>query len=339
MKFAIVCDQRQDSRYTNLIEEMAEKRGMDVFYLTRSGDDPTWQSFLSLFLELRRLNPDFVFGFNSYSPYYLLPLFSRLLGFGLVYSPHCLGCHKLQPGWKNWLKRTVSYPFMKGTWIRAISIWEKKQYEEAGFNTQRIFRIPIGIDVDEFGSVTPNWGGKEIFSLANVRKFKEVQTQIEAIAKLTQDHPEARLHMIGGWEDEEYREEINKLIEELEVSDNIIIHGYVERREIADIISRSEAFIHTSKFETQGLAIYEAATAGFPICVSDVPVHNQNFERFKHPQGDAEALAEDIESIFEMDNVEKEKISEEMSELASDFSYEKERERLNKLFDELKDNG
>jgi hypothetical protein len=46
-------------------------------------------------------------------------------------------------------------------------------------------------------------------------------------------------------------------------------------------------------------------------------------------------LAGDIKSVFEMDEEKKQQISDEMRDLAEDFSYEKERERLNEFFDDL----
>ncbi|MFB6159276.1 MAG: glycosyltransferase family 4 protein [Candidatus Nanohalobium sp.] len=219
--------------------------------------------------------------------------------------------------------------------LRCISRWEYERYKELGVSEDRLFYCPLGINYDSFSDVVPSRGSKEVFSLANARRFKDIETQIRAVKSLVEEDCNVHLNIIGGWADEGYREKIEDLIENLDVESHVTVHGFVERERMFDIMSNCEAFIHTSKFETQGLAIYEAAAAGFPICVSDVPVHNQNFERFKHPQGDHEALAEDIKTVFEMEEEEKQEISKEMRALAENFSYEKEMERLNEFFDEL----
>ncbi|MFB6182595.1 MAG: glycosyltransferase family 4 protein [Candidatus Nanohaloarchaea archaeon] len=282
-------------------------------------------------------NFNIVYAYNSYFPANLTPILARCFSKNLVYAPQAGGFHKLQSRRKNWLFRQI---LRLGSFeaLRCISMWEYERYRGLGVSEDRLFYCPLGIDYDSFSEIRPSKQSRQVFSLANARRFKDIETQIRAVKSLREEDFEVHLNVIGGWADDEYRKEIENLIEGLDVKKHVTVHGFVDRERIFEIISNCEAFIHTSKFETQGLAIYEAAAAGFPICVSDVPVHNQNFERFKHPQGDHEALAEDIKDVFELNSSEKEEISEEMRDLAKDFSKEKEMERLNELFDELNDN-
>lgn len=298
---------------------------------TSSNENVLYSKNLSL---TNIVGPNRIYAYNSYFPANLMPILTRVLRKKLIYAPQAGGFHKLQSNRKNWLFRQI---LKLGSFeaLRCISMWEYDRYQELGIPEDKLFYCPLGVDYDSFSDIRPSMDSRRVFSLANARRFKDVETQIRAVESLVQDGCEVHLNIIGGWADEGYREEIEDLVRDLEVQDNVTIHGFVSRKRMFEIMSNCEAFIHTSKFETQGLAIYEAAAAGFPICVSDVPVHNQNFKRFKHPQGDYQSLAEDIKQIFEMGEDEKREVSDEMRDLAKDFSYEKEMERLNEFFDEL----
>ncbi|MFB6181087.1 MAG: glycosyltransferase family 4 protein [Candidatus Nanohalobium sp.] len=290
-----------------------------------------------LFSRILRSQADYIYMYNSYWPNWVLPLLGVLSGKDIIYAPHCSGFHKLQGVAKNIVKRSSFLLFSDRVTLRCLSKYEKDIYTEF-LPESNVFYCPYAIDEKHFSNLKPKIDSKQLFSLANARKFKDVETQIRALYIVEKEYPEAQLNIIGGWSSEEYRDRITMLIEDLNLEENVEIHGFVPREKMFELMSNCEAFIHASKFETQGLAIYEAAAAGFPICVSDVPVHNQNFERFKHPQGDHEALADDIKTIFGMDEEEKQEISEEMRELAKDFSYEKEMERLREFFKELDSN-
>jgi glycosyltransferase involved in cell wall biosynthesis len=314
--------------FTSKIVSYDSKEGLEK---VENYESP-WQALLGL------SHYDFVYSFNSYFPANITPILSRVNSSKLVYAPQLGGFHKLQSSRKNWLFRQI---LRRGSFenLRCLSRWEYKKYQELGVSQEKLFYCPLGIDYALFSDISHSKGSRQIFSLANARRFKDVETQIKAIKNLREQACEVHLNIIGGWAEEGYREEIETLIENLGLENHVTIHGFVERERMFEIMAKCEAFIHTSKFETQGLAIYEAAAAGFPICVSDVPVHNLNFERFKHPQGDYEALAEDIRTIFEMSEEEKEKISEEMRVLAKGFSYEKEMERLGEFFKERDSNS
>jgi glycosyltransferase involved in cell wall biosynthesis len=277
--------------------------------------------------------PDLVYSFSPFWPGYKVLFYTPLSN--VLYAPHCLGIHPLQGFGKNLVKRRLLKAFSNNFYLRCISRWEYDRYREMGISERRLFYCPLSIDYDSFSEIKPSKDSKEVFSVGNAREVKDLETQVRAVKELSKKYSEIKLNVIGGWKNEEYKSKIISLIEDLEIQDNVVLHGYKGHDEMRDIMSGCALCIHTSKFESQGLSIYEAAAAGFPICVSDVPVHNQNFERFKHPQGDFEALAEDIKTIFEMDEGEKRAISEEMKQLARNFSYEKETERLEKFFKQI----
>lgn len=323
------------------VKAAAENEGFEVDVLnigeSNFEDVKDFKSSYRVFKHLIKTNYDYVYVAGSYLPENLFPLFSKVASFDLIYDTHCLGIHKLQPGWKNIFKKILTFPFLNTSHIRCLSSWEGEKYkEERMLLSSSVNIIPYGVNTDYFEDVDTSLSSKQTFSLSNARRFKNIEVQIEAAEKVSEKYPNFRHNIIGGWKEDEYREEIEELISEKGLSDKVKIHGYVEREKIKSIISECSIFVHTSRFETEGLAIYEAMATGAIPCISDVPVHNQNFERFKHPQGDAEALAEDIETIFEGDREENEEISEEMRELAKDFSYEKEIERLKEFFKRIK---
>jgi glycosyltransferase involved in cell wall biosynthesis len=205
-----------------------------------------------------------------------------------------------------------------------------------GFSEEQLFYAPYGINREEFSSTSPDWDSHETFAIANARAFKNIEAQIRAVDILKDEIADYHHHLIGGWgEGGEYRDRIERMIAKRELDDAVTIHGFVPREEMFDIMSGCQAFLHTSHFETEGLVLYEAAAAGFPICTSDNPVHNQNFNRFLHPDSDHEKLAADVKDLFDKDISEKEDRAEDMRQKAKDFGIETERQRLDELFAEL----
>lgn len=113
----------------------------------------------------------------------------------------------------------------------------------------------------------------------------------------------ARAHLVlagGGPAEAQYRQ----LAERLGVSGRVVFTGAVERQEVAELIGAADVFVFPTRWETFGLAPVEAAMAGVPLVVSDLPVlrevlsvDGQSPARFVAAD-DAAALAAAIEDAL-----------------------------------------
>jgi hypothetical protein len=72
---------------------------------------------------------------------------------------------------------------------------------------------------------------------------------------------------------------------------NIVVHNKVDNNKLIDIFKSNSHYIHTSKYETVGLPIYEALESGMKVVVPDeeyINIDNDNI--FKYVLGDVDSL-------------------------------------------------
>lgn len=71
--------------------------------------------------------------------------------------------------------------------------------------------------------------------------------------------------------DGELRDELNKLAEELNVTDRVHMLGEIKPKDVPDFLKCGDMFLFPSVFEAFGFAIFEAAYNGLPIAASNIP--------------------------------------------------------------------
>lgn len=64
-------------------------------------------------------------------------------------------------------------------------------------------------------------------------------------------------------------------ISTLGLTDKVILTGFLDSKELADLYSRASLFVHPSLFEGFGLPLLEAMNNKLPLCVSDIPVFRE----------------------------------------------------------------
>ncbi len=81
--------------------------------------------------------------------------------------------------------------------------------------------------------------------------------------------PDVTIRLVGGGPDEEA---LRTLAKELGVTEKVEFVGFRPRLDALSVLAEADVFVQPSLFEGHSLAIVEAAKAGLPIVVSDVPV-------------------------------------------------------------------
>ncbi|MBR0962474.1 glycosyltransferase family 4 protein [Bradyrhizobium diazoefficiens] len=93
--------------------------------------------------------------------------------------------------------------------------------------------------------------------------------RLDAAIRLLPDQPTWHLALAGQGADEA---RLRKLADELKVSDRLHLLGEIAPRQIADFLACLDVFVFPTQAETFGLAAVEAANAGVPSVVTDLPV-------------------------------------------------------------------
>jgi len=176
-------------------------------------------------------------------------------------------------------------PYFKPLWISMFHMFSRFAYQRAncvtslfqraavmqgdlGCPEEKISVIGNGINFDEFKDipVKKEDGKIDIAAIVRIAPIKDIKTMIYSFSQLKQDIENARLHILGSVNDEEYYQECLSLIEYLDVKD-IIFPGFVNINEYLEGIDFT---LLTSLSEGQPYAILESMAAARPLVSTDV---------------------------------------------------------------------
>ena len=126
--------------------------------------------------------------------------------------------------------------------------------------------IPNGIRSEEFKAIAPPPSGKVLHIGAFVRfaAIKDIKTMIHTFALLHARQPQTILHLMGGTDDEAYREACLALIHRFRLDQVIRVEGHVN---VIQAMRDMDITLLTSISEGQPLTLLESMAAGRP-CVA-----------------------------------------------------------------------
>lgn len=158
--------------------------------------------------------------------------------------------------------------------------------------------IPNGINLEKYQQ-NPGVGKEHrILYIGRLQETKNVQTLIKAIAGV--DMKDWHVDIVG---DGPYRNELERLTEELRLKETITFHGWVTNGsdEHLSFLRRAALFVSHSYFESFGVAVVEAVAVGCAVLLSDIEPHRMlvnNPECFTSPD-DVESLSEKIGAFIQ----------------------------------------
>ena len=112
----------------------------------------------------------------------------------------------------------------------------------------------------------------KLLFVGNLFKYKNIQFLIKNFVELKNEFPNINLQIIG---DGEYKENIVKIINELNLNKNIQLLGRVSDEELRKYYSSCDIYFTASKWEFFNLPLLESMSCGKPILVSELPVHRE----------------------------------------------------------------
>ena len=160
---------------------------------------------------------------------------------------------------------------------------------------------PLGVDPrfspGSWPPDAPRLGGDPtLLSVASLSPVKDHRTLLRAFAMVVRRLPEARLHLVGGGRLEL---EIRQWARRSGVTGRVELHGAIDHGRLADYYRQADVFVQSSRFESQGMAVLEAAACGCPVVGTAVGVLPELCppERVAAP-GDAGSLAKALEAVL-----------------------------------------
>lgn len=156
-----------------------------------------------------------------------------------------------------------------GCGVRAGEIlFGEKRYHKKGIT------IPNGIETEKFAckeayseEIRKKLGVEDNFVIGHVGHLAEVKNQsflINMMPEILKRNENAKLLLLGEGED---RQKLEKLIEDLDLSQNVIMTGNV--MDVHKYLSAMDVFVFPSLYEGMPLSVIEVQTNGLPCVMSD----------------------------------------------------------------------
>jgi len=163
--------------------------------------------------------------------------------------------------------------------VHFTSALEEKEYREAGLHAKKSFVIPNSFDEEEFlmeknvarGEFRKKFGIGENAPLAlflgRLNWKKGFDTLIPAFSAVLKEIPDAVL-LIAGGDDENYRKEIERMIDANGIRGKVIFAGEVLGGDKVSALTDADCFVLPSYSENFGMAVVEALYFSLPVVLT-----------------------------------------------------------------------
>jgi len=156
--------------------------------------------------------------------------------------------------------------------VAAVSNAVAGQLRDARIADNKIHTIANGIDIDKYCGAEPAWfgsspaaKGKTIGIVARLDLQKGFEYLLQAIAGLTNSHPDLRLVIVGEGPDQGA---IQSMADRLNLTPRIVFAG--QRADMANVYAGFDIFVLPSLNEGLPMTVLEAMAASRPVIASNV---------------------------------------------------------------------
>ncbi len=127
----------------------------------------------------------------------------------------------------------------------------------AGLGNRERFRGKYNLDDNDF----------VLLFLSRIDYIKGLNFLIPAIKEISKDYPNIKL-VIGGSGRDGYEKKVQAWIERYELTNEVILAGFLSGQDKNDALSGSDCFVLPSRKENFGISVVEALSAGLPVLIS-----------------------------------------------------------------------
>ena len=183
--------------------------------------------------------------------------------------------------------------------VTANSNYTRKQLENLGCASEKIFLLPVGLNPADFPYRARVFS--EPLRIVTVGRLVEVKGHeylIRAVHKLRREHPTVILDIVG---DGPLRASLEQLTVQLNLQSSVVFHGALAQPEVRRVLHEAHIFVLPSVTtdgarEGQGLALQEAQACGLPVVATDHGALPEGLlpgkSGFLVPERDPDSLAE-----------------------------------------------
>ena len=268
-----------------------------------------------------------VFSGQAFRITQVISLIAKLLQKTLVFTLH----GGALPEYSDQFPSRVRSVFSRAATIQTPSKYLQQYYNNKGF---QINYLPNSVDLSNFPYSRST---VKQYSILWIRAFDSIyqpEMAIQVLNLVKQKFPTASLTMVGP--DKGKLQEIQLAIAKMKLQDAVEIVGAVQNDQLFRYYQSHQVYINTTKFESFGVALVEAASCGIPIVstsVGEVPLIWEDRKNILLSDvDDVKSMATNIELIFS-DRTTADHISQNARENVKQFNAAIIVERWQELFD------
>lgn len=231
--------------------------------------------FREAYKYIKKSNPDILIG-NNLLASFLISFFPKgVKKIGIIHHLYLslFGEKKFKPLiWLigQWEKLALIF-LKKLDGIGVINPLVREILIKRGYPEDKIVVVGNGVDTLSY-SFTEKKNPNSLIFIGRLAELKGVENLIEVVYEIKKTIPQVMLHILG---DGPRYFEIKKKIKELELENNVIMHGFLIP---LDLLHTSAIYLSASQLEGFGIPLIEAMASGCVPVVSDIYAHQFIFQ-------------------------------------------------------------
>jgi len=177
----------------------------------------------------------------------------------------------------------------------------------------------------------PSENEKVLLSVGRLVLWKGFKVLIEIMPEILKEIPELKLVIVGSGPQ---KEELEKTIKELNLENEVVLTGQLEKEEVLGYMQKSDVFVLNTRYEGFAHILLEASNIKIPIITTDIggnpELIENNHEGVLVKPNDREAIKNAVIKVFQ-DSAFREKIVQNAYLKSKQFSIQNTLDNLDKL--------
>lgn len=197
---------------------------------------------------------------------------------------------------------------------------------------EKISVIPCGVELNEFNMSSRKSNQLTVLCISRLVRYKRVDDLIEAFSSVSKKRKNLKLVIIGSGPEKNKLESLSSL---LEVRQNVTFLENLRRSDLINTLKNSHIFCLPSEVEGFGITTIEAAAAGVPFVISNIPVFKEITKNGQggllYKVGNISDLEKKIEMLLDDKTLYKRKVNEALN-LAKNYQWQQIAKDTEKLY-------
>ena len=268
------CSGNEVTVYTSIWENEPLEEVRDNYHIVRFGGVTVFRNSIAprLFYHLlhERNTYDVI---HAHSHLYFSTVFCalvRMIGSApLIVTNHGL-ISQTAPMWiqRIYIPTIARWIYSTADKIICYTKTEQDQLINLGIRPEKITVIHNGVDTDHFAPLTGVAPKKQILWIGKYVPGKGVEYLLRGFQLFSKNFPDYTLLMIGRGP---LKGDCLKMIEDLGLTENVILRDFVQNRDLPEIYRQSSLFVLPSLEEGVPRTILEAMACGVPVACTELP--------------------------------------------------------------------